>query len=128
MNYLAMICDIKSSKAISNRKELQYLIINMLKKADVLFSDIIVCPFAITAGDEWEGLLYENCDYHLLLNFFEMSLGNIRFYCGIGKGEVTIDDFSLPANQLDGPAFFLARKAIILAKKNDIPLLCLDKD
>lgn len=120
LDYLAVICDIKDSKYIQNRKEVQYLIIDMLKEANKLFSDIIVCPFAITAGDEWEGLLFLGCNYENLLNFFGETLGNIKFYCGIGKGEITIDDFSLPANQLDGPAFYLARKAITLAKKSDV--------
>lgn len=128
LNYLAIICDIRGSRGIPNRKEVQYLIINMLKEANKIFSDIIVCPFAITAGDEWEGLLYEKCNYENLLNFFEITLKDIKFCCGIGKGELTIDDFSLPANQLDGPAFYLARKAITLAKERDIPVIYLNKD
>ncbi|MDP4089952.1 MAG: SatD family protein [Bacillota bacterium] len=128
MNYLAIICDIKASRNIHNRKETQYVIINMLKEANILFSDNIAGHFAITAGDEWEGLVYEGCDYHAILEFFNNRLGSVQFYCGIGKGKVTIDDFSLPANFLDGPAFYLARKAVNLAKEMDSFLIYLSKE
>jgi hypothetical protein len=123
-----MICDIKDSRLIENRKEIQYLIIDMLEEANLTFSDIILCPFAISSGDEWEGLLPPDCNYQILLNFFRSKLGNIRFYCGMGKGKITIDDFFLPANQLDGPAFYLARKAISLAKEMDTAVVYITRD
>lgn len=123
-----MICDIKSSRCISNRKELQYKIINMINETNLLFSDMIISPFAITSGDEWEGLLKADCDYHKLLQYFKNILGTELFYCGLGKGEVTIDDFSLTANQLDGPSFYLARKAIAIAKEFNFPLIYIMKE
>ena len=58
-----MICDIKNSEQLENREEIQYQLIDTLKKANELFSSTIASPFIITLGDEWQGLLKFPCDY-----------------------------------------------------------------
>ena len=123
-----MICDIMGSRFIEDRKALQYKLLQMLEEGNRLFSDIIACPFAITSGDEWEGLLKPGCPYHKVIDYFNTKLGSARFYCGIGKGELTVDDFTLSANQLDGPSFYLARKAIEIAKELQCPLIYIEKE
>ncbi|TDT62457.1 SatD family protein [Fonticella tunisiensis] len=117
MQFMTMICDIKKSKELKNREEVQYKLIDTLKEANSLFSSIIASPFIITIGDEWEGLLYFPCDFYRVLDFFRSRLGSIEFYCGIGVGDVSIHNFELTVNQLDGPTFHRARKAISLAKE-----------
>lgn len=116
MKYLTLICDIKDSKNLKNREEVQYKIIDMLKKANIDFNKEIASPFIITVGDEWQGLLKYPCDYDAIINFFHKTLAKVDFYCGIGIGNVTIHNFELTVNQLDGPSFHMARAAIILAK------------
>ncbi|WP_066497300.1 SatD family protein [Abyssisolibacter fermentans] len=125
MLYCTMICDIKGSKQLNNREEIQYRLIDTLKKANNTFKDVIVSPFIITLGDEWQGLLKYPCNYIKLINFFKEALYDIKFYVGIGVGDVIIHNFELTVNQLDGPCFYRAREAIVYAKKNNLPLTIL---
>lgn len=117
MDFMTIICDIKDSSSLENREEVQYKIIGMLKDANNRFSSSIADSFIITIGDEWQGLLYYPCNHIPILDYFHKSLGNIDFYCGIGIGPVSVHNFELTVNQLDGPSFHKARRAIRLAKR-----------
>lgn len=120
MNYITLVFDIKKSKELDNRNEIQNILIKSLKKCNEEFKDIIAAPFLIIIGDEWQGLLKEGSDYNKIIDFFEKSLpSNIEFYTGIGIGDITIHNYELTVNQLDGPAFHLARNAINYAKKKN---------
>lgn len=124
MNYITIIFDIKKSRELSNRNTVQEILIATLKKCNAEFKDIIISPFLITLGDEWQGLLKECADYNKIISFFRDNLpSNIEFYTGVGIGTVTVHNFELTVNQLDGPSFHLARKAIKYAKKNDCSLV-----
>lgn len=123
LNYLTMICDLKKSRELVNREKVQYELIDMLKETNEIFRSIIVVPFIITIGDEWEGLLNYNCNYFKILDFFHKKLNPVDFYCGIGIGSVSIKNFELTVNQLDGPSFYLARDALINAKKQNLPIV-----
>jgi len=74
-------------------------------------------------GDEWQGLLTFHGDYRPLLDFFRERLPGLEFYTGIGVGGVTVHDFKLAVNQLDGPAFHKARTAIDTAKRGKFSLV-----
>ncbi|OAA90474.1 SatD family protein [Clostridium ljungdahlii] len=123
MNYLTMICDLKKSRKLVNREKVQYQLIDMLKGTNKIFQSIIVVPFIITIGDEWEGLLNYDCNYMKILDFFHKELKSVDFYCGIGIGPVSIKNFELTVNQLDGPSFYLARDALIDAKNQNLPIV-----
>lgn len=118
-----MICDMKKSSSLENREEVQYKLIEMLKDTNNRFSSSIAVPFIITLGDEWQGLLKYPCDYLSLLDYFHKTLDMIEFYCGIGIGPVSIHNFELTVNQLDGPSFHKARRAIRLAKRFNYSLV-----
>lgn len=128
MPYSTLICDLKNSRNLINREEIQYRIIDMLKLANDKFKDIIVSPFLITLGDEWQGLLTYPCDYIEIIDFFFNYLNDIDFYCGIGIGDVSIHNFELTVNQLDGPSFHRAREAVTYAKTNNLPVVILFDD
>lgn len=125
MIYCTMICDIKGSKKIKNREELQYKVIDILKQVNEIYKDVIVSPFIITIGDEWQGLLQYPCDYFEIIDFFKKNIPDIKFYTGIGIGDVSIQNFELTVNQLDGPSFYRAREAIKLTKSTNSPLVIL---
>ncbi len=126
MEYLTMICDIKNSKQLKNREEVQYFLIDMLKEANNRFASFIASKFIITLGDEWQGLLHYPCNYTAIINYFHEKLDTIDFYCGIGIGEITINNFELTVNQLDGPSFHKAREALKYVKqqKHSIVIIC----
>lgn len=120
MKYMTIICDIKNSKIIPDRNAIQLQLIDMLKLSNDKFKSFIISPFIITLGDEWQGLVKVDSNINDILNFFKSHLpSNIDFYTGVGIGDVTVYNFELTVNQLDGPSFHLARKAIRYAKKNN---------
>ena len=123
MQYLTMICDIKNSSQLKNREAIQYKLIETIKNANDNFSAAIASPFLIILGDEWQGLLNYPCDYPAIYDFFKNSMKEIDFYCGIGVGDVTIHNFELTVNQLDGPSFHKARKAVKIAKQNNFSIV-----
>jgi len=123
MNYMTMICDLKGSRFLINREDVQYRLIEALKSVNRAFSEYIVSPFLIIVGDEWQGLLHYPCDYQSILEAYHNALEGLPFYCGIGVGEITIHNFELTVNQLDGPSFHKARKALEIAKSNDFSLV-----
>lgn len=119
MQYMTMICDIKKSRLLKDRETVQYKLIETLKCANKHFASSIASPFIIILGDEWQGLLNYPCNYLAILAYFHENLQDIDFYCGIGIGEIAIHNFELTVNQLDGPSFYKARKAIKIAKQNN---------
>lgn len=126
MNYITVVFDMKNSKKLNNRNEIQEILIEAIKKCNEDFKDIIMSPFLIILGDEWQGLLKEGSDYNKIIKYFKDSLpSNIDFYTGIGIGDVSVNNFELTVNQLDGPSFHLARKAIAYAKKRNLSLVLL---
>lgn len=125
MEYMTMICDIKNSKALKNREAVQYKLIEAIKEVNSSYSSMIASPFLIILGDEWQGLIKYPGDYKSILEFFRKSMGEIDFYCGIGIGEILINNFELTVNQLDGPSFYKARKAIKIAKQYNYSIVCI---
>ncbi|MCW3490502.1 SatD family protein [Dethiobacter alkaliphilus] len=125
MEYITIICDIKNSCQLDNREEVQLQLICTLKEVNQRFAEQIAAPFLITLGDEWQGLLHGDGDYQEIIDFFKEKLPDICFYTGIGIGEISISNFELTVNQLDGPSFHKARKAIRLAKKLGYSLVLL---
>lgn len=117
MDFMTIICDLKDSSILENREDVQYKLIDMLKDTNIRFSSCIASSFVITIGDEWEGLISYPCDYAPILEYFHATLGSIDFYCGIGIGPISIHNFELTVNQLDGPSFHKARRAVRLAKR-----------
>ena len=117
MQYITMVCDIKESCKLEDREAVQMHLIATLKQLNSEFKDAIASPFLITLGDEWQGLLYGTCDYNEVLRFLHKKMPGLSFCTGIGIGEVTIHNFELTVNQLDGPSFHKARKAVTLAKQ-----------
>lgn len=125
MDYCTIICDIKGSKKLKNRDTVQYKLIEMIKATNTNFKDIIASPFLITLGDEWEGLLNYPCNYLEILSFFNSYIPDVSFYTGVGIGKITINDFQLTVNQLDGPSFYRSREALNYAKSKQLPLVIL---
>lgn len=126
MSYIVMICDIKNSRSVSNRLEIQLRLIDAIKKCNEVFKDFIISPFIITIGDEWQGLLSKYSCCNDIIEFFKNNLPkDVKFYTAIGYGKISINNFELTVNQLDGKAFYLARKAIKYCKKHNLDLVAL---
>ena len=126
--YEVIICDIENSKELANREEIQILLIDILKRCNEKYKDTIISPFRITAGDEWEGLLKTDSPKLEIIRFFSDNLPeSIKFHTGIGIGNLSISDVTLPVNILDGPAFHAARDAIKYGKRKSLSLVLFKK-
>ena len=69
--YIAVIGDIKESKKITNRSEVQKKLKLILEKINEKYNDDISSKFMITLGDEFQGLL---CNGKNTMNIiFEME-------------------------------------------------------
>lgn len=129
MNYCVMVFDLKNSRKLANRHEIQMNLIAAIKKCNQMFAESIVSPFLITLGDEWQGLLKKEVPFQSIIDYFHKELPTeIEFYVGIGYGEVTVHDYELTVNQLDGPAFYMARDAIDYAKEKDYRMVLIAND
>ena len=74
-------------------------------------------------------IVKEDSDYNKIIDFFKNSLpSDVEFYTGVGIGDITIHNFELTVNQLDGPSFHLARDAINYAKEKNYSLVVLSKE
>lgn len=113
--YCAIVFDLKNSRGLANRSQVQRVLIESIKQYNDQFADEIVAPFLVILGDEWQGLLRRHADYQHPIDFFQSAL-QLPFYVGVGVGECTVFSEELTVNQLDGPAFYKARQALKFAK------------
>lgn len=120
MNFITLIFDIQNSRQLPNREEVQYLLIDTIRRCNAEYKEMLEADFLITIGDEWEGLLKPNADYSKIIRFYRDNLpAYLSFYTGVGIGKVSILNHELTVNQLDGPSFYLAREAIEYAKNKN---------
>jgi hypothetical protein len=118
-NYIAIIGEIKNSKKIENRNEIQIKLENVLKKINSSYSDQIASNFTITLGDEFQGLLSESSNVMYILSEIEKALYPIKFRFGIGIGTITTRINRELAIGADGPAYQRARTAIDKVRRNE---------
>lgn len=117
--YIAIIGDIKNSKKIHNRLEVQSKLQKILDKINIKYENHIASKFMITLGDEFQGLLKAGENLMEIISEIEGEMYPIKLRFGIGVGEINTEinkDIPLGA---DGPAYYNARKAIELIRNNE---------
>lgn len=117
--YIAIIGDIKKSKELENRKNIQVRLNYVLSEINEKYNSVISAKFMITLGDEFQGLL---CSGDRVLDIIEeiqrqMYPVEIRF--GIGVGQITTEINAEMAIGADGPGYYMARHAIESLKHNE---------
>lgn len=117
--YIAIIGDIKGSKAIENRKEVQENLAMVLNEINDHYSDEIASRFMITLGDEFQGLLLNGTSVMKIISRIEGRLDPVKLRFGIGVGEITTKINPYMAIGADGPGYHKARAAIEYLKKNE---------
>lgn len=115
-NYCAVIFDLKHSRMLANRSQVQRILIESIRAYNQEFNASLAAPFLIIVGDEWQGLLHSQEDYRATRDFFLAKL-ELPFYVGVGIGDCTVMNQELTVNQMDGPAFYKARHALKIAKE-----------
>ncbi len=117
--YIAIIGDIKGSKAIKNRKEVQENLAMVLNEINDHYSDGIASRFMITLGDEFQGLLLNGTSVMKIISRIEGRLDPVKLRFGIGVGEITTKINPYMAIGADGPGYHKARAAIEYLKENE---------
>ena len=118
-NYLVVIGDIRGSRELPNRAELQKLMEDGLDSINDEFSDALVSGFVITLGDEFQGLLGRPEDAMPVLAALDSVLARaIPLRYGLGWGTVSTEIRDLAVG-MDGPCFHNAREAVERGKRDD---------
>lgn len=117
--YIAIIGDIKESKKIDNRNEIQKKLKLVLQEINEKYNDTISSKFIITLGDEFQGLLCNGANTMPIILEIERKMYPIKIRFGVGVGTITTEvnkEMSLGA---DGPGYYKARNAIEFLKDNE---------
>ena len=118
-SFAAVIGDIKDSRHLENRKEVQVHLQEILDRLNEKYKDHIVSKFLITLGDEFQGLLRSGEHILDMVNEIRMEMYPVRLRFGIGFGQITTDIKSEMALGADGPGYYRAREAVELLKERE---------
>jgi len=115
--YIAVIADIKGSKTIENREEVQKKLKKTLLNLNKKYSTFIASKFTITLGDEFQGLLFNGVKIIPIISEIEQEMYPITIRYGIGIGEITTQIDPDLAIGADGPGYYRAREALEFLKQ-----------
>lgn len=117
--YIAIIGDIKNSKQISDRNEVQKKMQKTLEEINQKYEKDIASRFMITLGDEFQGLLECGDNVLNIISFIEAQMYPVEIRFGIGVGEINTEINPLFPLGADGPAYYNAREAVNALKINE---------
>ncbi|MDD3751457.1 MAG: SatD family protein [Tissierellia bacterium] len=117
--YIAVIGDIKESKKIENRSEVQKKLKQVLEEINENYANDISSKFIITLGDEFQGLLCNGSNTMDIIFEVEKEMHPVKIRFGIGVGTITTDVNKEMSIGADGPAYYKARNAIEVIKDNE---------
>ncbi len=117
--YFAIIGDIIESKKLNNRDEIQKKLQEILCDINYKYLSDISAKFIITLGDEFQGLLHYGEHLLNILNEIQRRMYPVRIRFGVGIGEITTEINFEMAIGADGPAYYKAREAVEILKKNE---------
>lgn len=117
--FIAVIGDIKESKKLKNRNEVQVKLKNILQQLNEQYKEEIVAKFMITLGDEFQGLLQVGKHVVDMIEMIQNEMYPVKLRFGIGVGEITTEINPEMAIGADGPGYYMAREAIETLKKNE---------
>lgn len=118
-SYIAVIGDIKCSKTLHNRGQVQDTLKKALEDINTTFRDDLASKFIITLGDEFQGLFRRGANVMQIISMIQNALYPVEIRFGMGIGTISTDinwEMSIGA---DGPAYYKAREAIDFLKKNE---------
>lgn len=118
-SYTAIIGDVRDSKNLSGRENIQNKFKEVLDKINEDYKCDIASAFSIAMGDELQGLLKSN--EHLLAIIFEIELkmSPVEFRFGVGFGDISTDLDSTNSLLNDGPAYHRARQMVEFIETNE---------
>ena len=119
LSYAAVIGDIKASRHLENRREVQKDLQRALEQINRKYAEDITSKFLITLGDEFQGLLCSGKNILNMINEIKMEMYPVRIRFGVGFGTITTDIWTEMALGADGPGYYRAREAIETLKEQE---------
>lgn len=124
--YIAIIGDIRESKKIHDRNDVQMRLKNVLEVINDKYNAEVSAKFMITLGDEFQGLLWNGTKVLDIIEEIQREMYPVQIRFGIGVGEITTNINAEMAIGADGPGYYKAREALEFLKKeeqkNKVPL------
>jgi len=116
--YVVVTGDLKSSRKLKDRAEVQEELKNALRIVNSRFEEEIPAKFMVVGGDSFQGMLSSP---KYLFDIYYVFFENIRhqFYLGIGIGGISTS-LSENVGEIDGESFHKASDALERAKKGNI--------
>ena len=111
-NYAVIIGDIINSKQITNRNEVQKKLKEVLGEINNRYIKDIAAKFMISLGDEFQGLIRNQGNIIKIISEVERELEPVKLRFGVGIGNVSTDINLDNSLEIDGPAYYRARKMI----------------
>lgn len=120
MIYIAIIGDLISSKAITNRPKSQKQLQNLLNQINKKYKELLKSAFTITTGDEFQALLVPNPQIFQIIDEIALDFKPYQIRFGVGSGSILTEINPEQSIGSDGPAYWHARAAIdYIHDKND---------
>ena len=119
MQYYAIIGDIKRSKKIENRCEIQEKLKKILDNVNSIYNNDISAKFLITLGDEFQGLLEITAPILEIIKYIQREIYPIKLRFGVGIGNVSTLINHEAAIGADVPAFYAAREMIEFLREQE---------
>ena len=119
MYCIALIGDIRRSRDLDDRGEVQRRLQACLTDLNRQYNDVLISPLTITLGDEFQALLRNADEIWKIVFKIESQMYPTLIRFGIGVGDISTDINTDSAIGMDGPAFYNARHAMQEIKKNE---------
>lgn len=117
--YAAIIGDIKNSRQIPNREEVQEQFRSILQSINEKYADDIASQFMITLGDSFQGLLKNKQAIMNIIFEIELAMSPVELRFGIGLGDVSTTIQRKNSMEMDGTAYHRARQMIETIETNE---------
>ncbi|MDD6885609.1 MAG: SatD family protein, partial [Solobacterium sp.] len=114
MIYYAIIGDVKDSRTLPNRNDVQEKLKKVLLDINRIYNKDIAADFLITLCDEFQGLMLKSNNIIKIVKHIQRELHPIQIRFGIGIGEISTKINKKAAIGADGPAFYAARNVITM--------------
>ncbi|MCD6422562.1 MAG: hypothetical protein J7L42_00380 [Elusimicrobia bacterium] len=114
--FVALTGDVVASRKISYRSRFQQKLLKVIEKINKEFKKVLVVKFAITVGDEFQGLLNSLETSYEIVKEFHQNLFPVKLTFGVGAGRISTA-IRKRTSEMDGECFVFSRKALEQAKK-----------
>jgi hypothetical protein len=116
--YIVLTGDVVASRQVRDREALQVRLEALLARLNREHRAGIAVPFAISGGDEFQGVLHSAGEWLAIVRAVQRTLFPVRTRSGLGIGSVSTGLRQRP-QEMDGQAFAFSREAVEQARKND---------